>query len=101
MARLNATGERIVLESPDLQVIVHAMPPEIDVAVALRSPPERRIQSAIKLFFTVASLAQAADVASTLGGEVFSERWEGPGFVACNACDPEGNIFQLREILPR
>jgi predicted enzyme related to lactoylglutathione lyase len=31
------------------------------------------------------------------GGEVFTEPWEGPGFRVCNACDPEGNIFQVRE----
>jgi hypothetical protein len=30
---------------------------------------------------------------------VFDERWQGPGFAACNAMDQEGNVFQLRETL--
>ena len=32
-----------------------------------------------------------------LGGQLFDERWQGPGFVVCNAMDPEGNVFQVRE----
>jgi len=31
---------------------------------------------------------------------VFSEQWQGPGFVVCNAMDPEGNVFQVREQAP-
>ena len=98
MARRNATAERIVLESADFQVIVHTMPPEIDSAVVVRSPPEKRSGSAVKLFFTVASIAEARSVSAKLGGEVMAQQWPGPGFIACNAADPEGNVFQLREL---
>jgi predicted enzyme related to lactoylglutathione lyase len=51
----------------------------------------------LKFFFTVPSLEGARDTASALGGEVFSENWRGPGFIVCNAMDPEGNVFQVRE----
>jgi hypothetical protein len=30
-------------------------------------------------------------------GEACSQQWQGSGFLACNACDPEGNLFQVRE----
>lgn len=85
------------LESPDFQMVVHAIPPHIASTIVISSPPVRREQTAIKLFFTVSSLSEARATAAKLGGEVFSEQWNGPGFRVCNACDPEGNIFQVRE----
>lgn len=99
MSRAHVAPDLIVLQSPDIQLVVHAMPPEIASTVVIQSPPERR-QSALKLFFTVASIAEARSTAARLGGEVFLEQWNGPGFRVCNACDPEGNIFQVRELVP-
>lgn len=96
MTRVHASEELIVLQSPDLQLIVHAMPPAIASTVVITSPPERR-ETALKLFFTLSSLAAAEATAARLGGEVFSEQWQGPGFRVRNACDPEGNLFQVRE----
>jgi hypothetical protein len=100
MMRLHASPELIVLESPDIQLLIHAIPPHIASSIVIKTPPERREQVALKLFFTVPSLAEARSVAASLGGEVFTEQWEGPGFRVCNACDPEGNIFQVRESVP-
>ncbi len=54
----------------------------------------------MKFFFTVPSIAAAATVVANLGGLVFPEQWAGPGFNVRNACDPEGNVFQLRESAP-
>lgn len=44
-------------------------------------------------------LGEAARTAAALGGEVLPEQWTGPGFDVQNAVDPEGNIFQVREVL--
>lgn len=100
MSRAHASTELIVLQSPDIQLVVHAIPQDIASTVVIKSPPERREQTALKLFFTVSSIAEARSTAASLGGEVFSEQWDGPGFRVCNACDPEGNIFQVRESAP-
>jgi predicted enzyme related to lactoylglutathione lyase len=100
MTRAHASAELIVLESPDFQLVVHAIPPHIAATVVVESPPKRREQTAIKLFFTVSSIAEARNTAATIGGEVFLEQWQGPGFRACNASDPEGNVFQVRESAP-
>ena len=56
-------------------------------------------RGAIKLFFTVPSLAWAEAKAADLGGGLLPQQWTGPGFVVRNAFDPEGNILQLRELL--
>lgn len=97
MQRLHATAEIVVLQSPDMQLVLHAMPAQYAAAVTIESPPRRREDTALKFFFTVPELATARDVAAGLGGEVLAEQWPGRGFRACNAVDPEGNIFQLRE----
>jgi predicted enzyme related to lactoylglutathione lyase len=97
LARLRQDPELIVLESPDLQLLVHATPAPIAARIAITSPPKKREDTALKFFFTVPSLAAARATAARLGGEVFSENWRGPGFVVCNAMDPEGNVFQVRE----
>ena len=94
MARLHVTRELVVLESPDFQLVVHAMPP----AAAVQASAQHGARlSAVKLFFTVASIADARTIAAALGGEVALEQWRGPGFRVCNARDPEGNVFQVRE----
>jgi predicted enzyme related to lactoylglutathione lyase len=97
MTRAHGADELVVLQSPDIQLVLHAIPPQIAATIVIEAPPVRREDTALKFFFTVASLSEARATAATLGGEVFSEQWKGPGFVVCNACDPEGNIFQVRE----
>lgn len=97
MQQLHARDELIVLESPDIQLLIHAIPPHIAAGIEIGSPPRKREDTALKFFFTVPSLAEARAQAARLGGEVFDENWQGPGFVICNAMDPEGNVFQLRE----
>ena len=97
MTAAHRTDQMIVLRSPDLQLIVHAMPPQVAAQVSISHPPQLRDTAAIKFFSTVDSLASAQDTAHTYGGQVFPEQWQGPGFVVRNASDPEGNIFQLRQ----
>ncbi len=100
MARLHQSDDLVVLESPDIQLLIHLIPPHIAANITIKSPPELRADTALKFFFTVPSLSEARVVAAGLGGKVFNERWQGPGFVVCNACDPEGNMFQVRENAP-
>lgn len=97
MSRLHQTDELTVLESPDIQLLVHKIPGQIAKDIAISSPPEKRETIALKFFFTVPSLNKARGIASSLGGEIFNANWNAPGFVVCNAMDPEGNVFQVRE----
>lgn len=97
MRRLHATSEIVVLHADGLQLVVHAIPAPIAATIHIQSPPEKRTETALKFFFTVPKLATVSALATALGGEVMAERWLGPGFIAANANDPEGNIFQIRE----
>lgn len=103
MSRVHASAELVVLQIPasDMQLVIHAIPVPIAATITITSPPVRREDTAVKFFLTVPSLPEARTLAASLGGKVYAEQWQwqGPGFVVANACDPEGNIFQLRESL--
>jgi predicted enzyme related to lactoylglutathione lyase len=97
MQLLSADAEHHVIESADIQLIIHAIPPHIAATFEIATPPVPREEQAIKLFFTVPSLSSAAALAASLGGSLFGQEYAGPGFKLRNGYDPEGNIFQVRE----
>lgn len=97
MSRVHTTTDLVVLNSVDIQLTLHAIPAAIAASFSISTPPEKREDTALKFFFTVPSIAEAAAKAPSLGGEVLPQQWQGPRFNVCNAVDPEGNIFQLRE----
>lgn len=97
MRVLVADAEHRVVENDDVQLVLHAIPPAHAAGITVSVPPQPREAQAIKPFFSVASLAAAEAEAARLGGYVFGPVWNGPGFTLRNACDPEGNIVQLRE----
>jgi predicted enzyme related to lactoylglutathione lyase len=94
-----AERDHIILESAEFQLVVHAMPKQIAASIALTSPPEPRTDVPAKLFFPVASLAEARAKAPSLGGALYPRKkeWEARGFRACDGYDPEGTVVQLRE----
>lgn len=46
MTAAHRTDQMIVLRSPDLQLIVHAMPPQVASQVAITTPPQLRDSAA-------------------------------------------------------
>jgi predicted enzyme related to lactoylglutathione lyase len=97
MFRLHATDEIIVLQSQDIQLVVHQIPASIASTITLTTPPTPREDTAIKFFFTVSSIDGLRSQVAALGGIVFDKIYQGSSFQLCNVCDPEGNIFQVRQ----
>lgn len=96
---LHADADHQVLQSSDVQLIVHAIPREFAEGIEITSPPAPRMEQAIKPFFTVPDLAAAEALVVRLGGLVVGPMWPAPGLRVRNACDPEGNLVHLRELL--
>jgi predicted enzyme related to lactoylglutathione lyase len=96
---VHSERDHIVLESPQCQLVVHAIPKMIADSIEITVPPTRRTESPIKLFFFVDSIAEARVKAVALGGELSPKKseWEARGFRACDGHDPEGNVVQVRE----
>ena len=88
-----------VIASDRMELVIHGVPPHV-LAPATETPPPAREDTAIKLFFVVPSLARTREMAPLLGGYVFPPEREFTArrFRACNACDPEGNVVQFREL---
>lgn len=97
MSRLHASADLVVLQSQDVQLVVHQVPAPIAAAIRIESPPLQRGDCALKFFFSVPSIGAARAAAAELGGQVRDPPYPGLGFIACNVIDPEGNIFHLRE----
>ena len=97
MSRLHASADLVVLQSQDVQLVVHQVPASIAAGIGIDSPPRQRSDCALKFFFSVPSIDAARAIAADLGGQVLDTLYPGRGFIACNAVDPEGNIFHLRE----
>lgn len=97
---VHSERDHIVLESSQCQLVVHAIPKKIADSIEISIPPARRTETPIKLFFFVASLAEARAKAIALGGGLgpAKSEWEARGFRACDGHDPEGNVLQVREI---
>lgn len=92
-----ADTEHRIAENNDVQLVFHRIPAHLAADIVINSPSEPREEQAIKPYFTVPSLAAAETDAKQLGGFLFGPVWDGHGFMVRNACDPEGNIIQLRE----
>jgi len=99
MAVVQSERDHIVLESAHCQLVIHAIPKEIADSIVISTPPERRTEMPIKLFFYVDSISDARTKAQALGGELNppNSEWEARGFRACDGADPAGNVLQLRE----
>lgn len=95
---VHSDTEHRVLQSADVQLIVHAIPHQIAEGIVIGVPPVPRENQAIKPFFTVKSLAAVEAVLEGAGGLVCGPVWPGPGMKVRNVCDPEGNLIHLREI---
>lgn len=97
MSRLHESAEVIVLQSPDIQFVIHRIPTDRALNVIIDTPPQLH-DSALKFFFTVPSVAVARSAAREQGGDVALEQWKGSGFVVYDAYDPEGNVFHMQKM---
>ena len=100
LERLHSADDHCVLRAASgMELVVHGIPRAIADTYSISTPPERREDCALKLFFPVPSLALARARARALGGDLQGpeQEWEMRGFRACDGHDPEGNVLQLRE----
>ena len=99
---VHEVADHIVLESETFELVVVAIPAATAARIVISTPPARRENTAFKLTFAVASLAEARAAAQAAGGELNppAKEWDFQGMRVCDGCDPEGNMVQVREALP-
>lgn len=73
---------------------LHAIPAEIAKNIEIGSPPAPREEEPLKLIFEVKDVESERARLESLGIQMLRRPWQKPG-EACDAVDPEGNIFQI------
>jgi predicted enzyme related to lactoylglutathione lyase len=102
LAVISAEPDHVALESAVQQLVIHAIPPRWAAGIVIATPPARREDTPIKLFFAVDSIDALRASAAALGGRIDppARAWQARGFRAVDGHDPEGNVLQFRELLP-
>ena len=100
MEVMHEVDDHIVLETETHELVIVAIPAAIAANIVITTPPQRRENTALKLSFAVASLAEAREAATANGGELNppAKEWSFQGMRVIDGCDPEGNMVQLREL---
>lgn len=78
----------------EIRFMLHAIPAAIAEKIEIASPPQPRENHPVKLIFAVSDVEGARQRLESLGVQTLRRPWQKPG-EACDALDPEGNIFQL------
>jgi predicted enzyme related to lactoylglutathione lyase len=73
---------------------LHAIPAEIANHIEIMSPPAPRENNPVKLIFEVKDVESERGRLESLGIRTLRRSWQQPR-EACDAVDPEGNIFQI------
>lgn len=90
----NATDVWASFESDGLQFALHAIPPDIAEEIEIASPARPRENEPVKLILNAKDVERERERLELMGVQIIRRQWQRPG-EACDAVDPEGNIFQL------
>lgn len=89
-----STNEWVAFDTGGVRFALHAIPGDIAKNIEIASPPEPRESGAVKLIFAVKDVEGERERLESLGIRTVRRPWQQPG-EACDAVDPEGNVFQL------
>jgi predicted enzyme related to lactoylglutathione lyase len=88
-----------LLRGDTYEIVVHAIPRKIAVAITIATPAVPRTQGAIKPTFVVRSLVKVRVAAEATGGflKPTSGAWHFRGCTVLDGHDPEGNHIQFKQ----
>ena len=95
MTQSFADADHAVLHCGGFELIVHRIPKHIAATIAIKQPPERRVGSAVRLDYSVASIEASRSRARALGGDIDEAppAWADGSSTFFFGHDPEGNQF--------
>lgn len=99
LAETQRERDFVVLERDGFQLVIVAAPEAIAAQITISKPPRRREDTPMKPVFVVpgidavrVAVVEHGGCIDTAGGAWLFGPWR-----VCDGCDPEGNVFQLRE----
>jgi predicted enzyme related to lactoylglutathione lyase len=90
----NWTDVWATFDTGGFRFALHAIPREIAQRIDITSPPSPREKDPVKLIFEVKDVESERARLESLGSRTLRRPWQQPG-EACDAVDPEGNVFQI------
>ena len=90
----------LILRGPGYELSVVSMPSEVAADIQIRSPPVPLEATPVKASFLVPSIEARRSVIAGAGGYLKPPEavWDWRGQVHLDGVDPEGNVFQLRQL---
>lgn len=88
------TDEWATFDTGGARFALHAIPAESAKNIEIKSPPTPREEDPVKLIFEVEDVESERARLESLGIQMLRRPWQKSG-KACDAVDPEGNIFQI------
>ena len=101
LSRAEEDDDFVQLASASLELVVVQAPPHIRDSIVLESPPLLREETPLKLSFAVQDVEALRDLIVAAGGGLkpCTAGWEAWATRHLDGWDPEGNVFQLRELV--
>jgi len=90
----DSTNAWVTFDTGDVRIALHAIPAGIAENIEIAFPPVPREHEPVKLIFAVKDVEGERERLESLGVQTLRRPWQQSG-EACDAVDPEGNIFQL------
>jgi predicted enzyme related to lactoylglutathione lyase len=90
----NWTDVWAIFDTGGARLALHAIPTDIAKHIEITSPPNPREKDPVKFIFEVKDVESERVRLESLGVRMLRRPWQRPG-EACDAVDPEGNIFQI------
>ena len=81
-------------DSGGARFCLHAIPVALAMNIEIATPPVMREDEVVKLIFEVKDVEAERERLESLGIQTIRRPWQKPG-EACDAVDPEGNVFQI------
>lgn len=97
---IESSASHEVLLGRGIEVVVHGIPRAVAAEITITSPPEVRAETPFKPTFVVPDLDAARAAATAAGGflKPADQAWHFRGATVLDGWDPEGNIFQLKQL---
>jgi predicted enzyme related to lactoylglutathione lyase len=89
-----STNEWVTFDTGGVRFALHAIPGVLAENIEIASPPVPRESEPVKLIFEVGDVERELKRLESLGILTLRRPWQRTG-EACDAVDPEGNVFQL------
>ena len=92
--KANWTNAWAAFDTGGVRFTLHAIPADIAEKIEIECPPVPRESEPVKLIFEVRDVEGERERLQSLGIRTLRRPWQQHG-EACDAINPEGNIFQL------